>query len=480
MDKDTGDILVHSNAPEVRGHKAYNELAPLWIRIISFLVDLGWICVVFYMGVRIFNQSPIPGTALLLSYTVTVLVLWLLQQIFFGASLGQLAWRLTLLDHKKRKLQWPGAAQYLFRGKVRSHQTERMSLEGLLTASLLTALSLGLSAWTVTKIWIDHPMMRTTEDIEIAAFAPSADQVGEKGDWLIAPFFYALGAWPKTFAGHPILYSLPYKKGPPTHFIGNIVARWSMPDIRLTIEGPRTPTHGESAAAIRDCLHSRAAELFCLSLRKNSLARHIDEMRALNPTRWELKWFYVNNTGIPPEEVPQGIFLSAANDLRAQERYILINSSGAHQTLILSHSVGQQGDLAKSYLERSLGSLRISNKLETGRIWSDKMLSDIHLKELDTITDQNRLVSRLAEIQALLISKISVEPSNFDAYFHLGGTSLMLARLGATQSIHQDQDEVSTVAKPMLQNILRYAQDVAPNNPRTAQIENFWRDSKKY
>jgi hypothetical protein len=57
-------------------------------------------------------------------------------------------------------------------------------------------------------------------------------------------------------------------------------------------------------------------------------------------------------------------------------------------------------------------------------------IESIRLDRLRGMQENNNelVANQLAEIQILLISRISVEPGSYDSYFHLAGTSLLLAK----------------------------------------------------
>ena len=83
-------------------------------------------------------------------------------------------------------------------------------------------------------------------------------------------------------------------------------------------------------------------------------------------------------------------------------------------------------------------------------------------------------------MQASLLAKISVDPAGFDAYYHLGGTSLILNRHARHVGTNTPGTiEVGAIAKPLIASTFRYAQDVGPKDPRTAKLQDFWLESQK-
>jgi hypothetical protein len=199
-------------------------------------------------------------------------------------------------------------------------------------------------------------------------------------------------------------------------------------------------------------------------------------MSALKPRRWQIRWFSVDNPVLMAEEQPQGIFLSAMNRGHVQERYILISPSGTQQAFILDRGANAKGIQAHELFQQAIQSQRVSEQLGSGRAWINRELAGAKLDRILKEKDPIRFVSDLTEIQALLLAKISVDPATYDSYYHLGGTALMLAKFAKSQH----NSEWSAAAVPMVESAYRYAQDVQPRDPRTAQLQNMALEVKGY
>jgi hypothetical protein len=308
--------------------------------------------------------------------------------------------------------------------------------------------------------------------------------------WEILPFFYSLGAWPKVYRERPVFYALPYEKGPPSHFVGHIRARWDAPGAIVDFEGPKTPLGRTSRETIRQCLVGSEKSWSCLKIRELTLQRHLEEIqKKLAGTaggntalrmKWKLRWFTVRNPALAPAEQAQGIYLSAQDGDQGEERYVLITQDGTHQAISLNLKTsvtegieGAEAKLAKTTFEQAIRSIRASDELTPGRTWINRQLETIQLQK-----GAEQELSRLAAAQASLISKISVEPKVYEAYFHLGGTALLLQQL-ARKSGGALAMELSSVAKPLLQNTSRYVQDLNPKDPRTQILQGYWLESQK-
>jgi hypothetical protein len=205
--------------------------------------------------------------------------------------------------------------------------------------------------------------------------------------------------------------------------------------------------------------------------------------------KWRLRWFQVRNVALTTAERVQGIYLSAEDEGRGEERYVLITENGTHQAVWLDYP--RPGSLeaktAQETFAQAIRSLRASDELGPGRAWIDRKLEATRLGELLKGTSLEpsadaATVGQLSAVQALLLAKITVQPSVFDSYFHLGGTALLLYRIAHTGSNKGSLQgvELAAVARPLVQSAYRLAQDVAPSDPRTTQLQGFWLESQKH
>ena len=268
-----------------------------------------------------------------------------------------------------------------------------------------------------------------------------------------------------------------------------------MPDIRVVFEGPKTPVQADQTPYPRSEIEACITRLWsrglsripsCLALREAVLERHIDALRALKPLGWSMQWIRVENRALPEAQQVEGIYLSAWNSRTGQDRFILITARGTQQTFTLSYPVNAEGNRAQDEFQKALRSLRVSDDLNPGRAWVDQGLERIHLSDLDKLAESRDVVSQLAEIQALLVSRISVDPKSYDTYFHLGGTALMLARFASERRKQPGADLLSerlaewlAVSKPMVQSAYKYAVDVNARDKRTPMLQGYWFEAQK-
>ncbi|HAR43243.1 MAG TPA: hypothetical protein DCS07_11550 [Bdellovibrionales bacterium] len=448
------------------------------MEVAAFITDLGFSFCLFFGALRISGVSPVPHWTWLLWIPMLFVSAGFVQKRFTRRTLGERAWSLRMLPTDQEGRHWK-----LF-------QAEKCTLLQCLRGILLTLSGWGLALFILQSTYAGNPRWLGSELWKIQPFMPAAGSSEGGISWQVLPYYYSLGAWPKTFAEQPVFHAVPYKKGPPQVFLEGITANWRSPGIRMTFEGPKTPDghrtdpKDQSTLAVRvrlrRCLGptwtSPLLDWGCMGLRDEVLSRHLQEMEKLQPELWTLRWFVVENPSLPAAEQAQGFYLRAENSTRFQSRFVVITANGTHQAFILHGTKDAEGAQAEQTLQRAIGSLRVSNDLNPGRAWIDRQLQGIDLGKILAGNASEATIRNLAEIQALLLSKLTVDPGSFDSYYHLGGTALLLLKLAAAMK----QSDWSITAKPMVFSAYRYAQDVAPNDPRLPKLQNIWLDSKKY
>lgn len=435
---------------QVRGYSIFNKPAGTLLKSCAYLSDFCLILVGYLVALSLLNITPSLNFlcfGLLLGLS---LCYWYSQLFFFGITLGGRIWHLKPSPEK------------------RNHsvllQKSHLNFLNIFISTLVTTLSFLTAATLFRETVLKHPLWMPSEVWKMEPFIP------QPKEWSVSPFFYTLGAWPKSFSNQPVFYSVPYEKGPPTRFIGHIFLDWSFPDIRVVIEGPKTPEKVASQAELRECF-STTASLKCLAQRELALRRHLSEIQRISPKHWTVKWFHVNNPFLPPESQAQGIYLGATGNHWAQDRFILVSSHNTHQTLILQRALNAAGDAAFDLIQKTVRSFRLFHELDSGKAWINRELESIQLNQLNSLNDEKLLAFTLAQIQGQLISKISVEPGSYDSYFHLAGTTAMLIK----KVPHLTSAQKNSF-KRNLQSAYQYLEDIAPQDPRTTQIQNLFKD----
>ncbi|MFZ9596666.1 MAG: hypothetical protein ACO3A2_11395 [Bdellovibrionia bacterium] len=437
---------------QIRGHTIHSKPASLGLKFLSGGVDGALIILMILGSVHALHLAPVANEKVILSGLMITLLYWWPQKKIQGATFGQRIW--GLLPKPK------STPFYSLQAPV--FQTEVRSLRTRLIAFGATAVILSFYPKVVQWSVMSHPDWLESSSITIQATLPPTQ------GWVSLPFFYTVGSWPEFFLGKPIFYSLPYEVAPPTRFVGHVVAHLRDPDISLSLEGPKTPEPRYSPEDLRSCFKNTRPSLAhwsCLSIRHTALRRSIAEMsenRSIE--RWSLQWFEVQNPALPPEEAPQGIHLSAESRLGWEDRFILVGADGTHQAMILRRPKTPEGEQALLLLEQALSTLRHFTELNSGIAFINQKLEDVHLVPLLNSSDPEEQALKLAQIQRLLISKITVSPDQFDPYFHLAGTSAMLAQNSKNHRLRVK------LALGNLESAHHYAVDVSAGNPKLEQI----------
>lgn len=434
---------------EVRGHSRFQRRASIFLLFFAGLVDFLIGALASWGIYRSENWDPALDWKLAPILAASVLLPWILARWALGSSLGERIW------------------------KTREGKTGIRENSDNLKAIFLTLVLLGGASYALQTFVLTHPYWSTGSPVSIEAQLPPSD-------WRVLSFFYTMAPWPVHVNGKPVFYSVPYEVGPPKRFLGHIESDWIKGSVRVSFEGPKTPIEFQSRVLNRSAVHecfltSPWLAPACVETRRLVLERHLEELRGLGYAKFEVSWFSSGNTALPDEERAQGIRLRAHERSRIQDRYILITPQGLHQSISISYPPTPEGFNARDSFLVSLGTLRISEELTQGRAWTDRILQSTELGNLPPTSDPKYL-ENLAQIQALLISKISVDPGTFDPYYHLAGSSLLLLKYCMK---HPDA-ELAGLAQAMVERMDRYAHDVAPHNPRMAELDRLLQDAKQF
>lgn len=366
------------------------------------------------------------------------------------------------------------------------------------TARSVGLLTLLLFVFAAKTAFQKKALLSIAESFPLPAAIPEEADF-RNGTWSLRPYFYVLGAWPNRFPDQPdgeqVFHQLPYAKGPPHQFYGSIIARWKQPNIRLVFEGPKTPAGASDPALLKICLASdpwskpKSARLSrevsmseCWRIREAALERHLGSS-VFSQDR--LRWFEVDNPALTEAERPKGIYFSKHAEDFVEDRFIWITPKGHHQAMILVRQfpettpnlAAELDDSAPAFrlLLRAVQSSRVFGSLDAGRAWTDRALSETRFSNLDKVQDSKLFYRKVAEVQALLLSRVSVDPRGYDPIFHFGGLSHVLA----TRAIAEKNVAVSAIAKPALFAAWRYAMDILPQDPRSQRLGDLYQSIAK-
>lgn len=477
---------------QVRGYHAYSKTASLRLRFVAGVIDLS-IGVSLFSIVLLLTRWSLKPSLVWIPILIAVHGFYvLIFKLSLGRTLGQFSWQLCRVPPLSESIsKW-------HRGPLLQCETFRTKM--ILAGSFVTVLSLICAAQSSYEAIFSLPLWMRAEQVNLIREDQASDTVAtseSSENSIPLPFFYSFGVWPTTFQGNPIFYRLPYEKGPPTRFLGHITAQWDtteLPAMTLTFEGPKTPLQGFSRTEIQNCLKN-SISWNCLEIRHAVLSRHIDEMtRVMRVHSWKLDLFSVKVRDASPQQYTQGLVLSALGYTSRQDRYIVMTEKGIHQTYILTTPRNENGEAARGLFEKSLRSLQSLDDLGPGNAWMDEQLEETDLLDLQSEEEPEVVLNKYAELQALLLAKISVEPQLYETYYHLARLSLdliqysskLLSPPNSETNSHPDSKttpdsgpeahrlkEVIASSQGLIESAYRYAQDVNPQEPRNAQIKEF-------
>lgn len=324
-----------------------------------------------------------------------------------------------------------------------------------------------------------HFMFRVGALETLSRFEPKPEEADQ---YQILPFYYSVGAWPKHFDRKPYFYSLPYEVGPPNVFLGKVVLNLELPDIKVTIEGPKTPER-RPASDWREIV--LGGPIGSLSARQMLLQRHMNELSQLGYLPQDMKWFEVSGD-LAENSRPRGVWLQAKREHWIQERVILITTQGTQQTLVLDRVDNARGQLAHEWLLKVIGGLRLFDQISEGRSWTERLISRIDLAHLPSPESGILYIEKVLEVQGALLSQMSMNPRSLDAFFHFGGTSMMLIRYFSDPT-RMTENQVLSGGKPpltllieSLSSTFRYAKDIAPTDERVNQLGALLVEAKRF
>ena len=445
---------------DVRGHSILDRPASLKSQIFATLADLGAIFFLSTVVVGVMEITPSPCIKTLSIFLFIAVLYCIPQKLFLGITLGQKFWHLEIIEKKRLR------------------ERSSVSVTGLLTSGFFTLVTIGLTVYEFQKTVLTHPIWLKASLWNLEAYTPPLEH------WQILPFFYSMGAFPKQFQGKPIFFSLPYEAAPPTHFLGHIVSHWTWDStetsyhtaagIRWIMEGPKTPEPQKTQTQIKSCF-TQSLTYTCFSIKEAVLSRHIREIRNLSPQSWTLKWFQIVHSSLPRENQVQGIYLSANSGDWIEDRFIVIHPHGVHQTFILHRPNNALGEQAFNLAQKIIGSMRSFENLEPGKAWASQELEKIQLDSLSNIQDPLFLEEKFAEIQSLLISRISVDPASLDTYYHLAGTSLLFLKAFSTRN--EPYPKIYSLKN--IESSAKYSKDISQHDSKTNLIEDIWQDAQR-
>lgn len=327
----------------------------------------------------------------------------------------------------------------------------------------------------------------------------------------ILPLFYAQSILPSTFTSlgqsfgtSEHVFTLPYKKGPPTYFIPEVSIELSPEPLpRLVVTGPKTRS-SLSSGEIKSCLTGSFFER-CPVARNEFFIAHLAEYLADHPgASWQVKWFEVSRKGgttpgttpggapgTSPggnnDDLPRGFTIIFDSPREVAAHWVLLLPQNSQQSFTLTINPERRAE-GLEWIRKLIARTQTLPALTPGSFYINEAIARIDLKNIENQQDAQLAFRQLSRVQSLLISKISVDGKNLDAYYHLGGTAfltLKLAHQSLTRSTHVLAPQASEFIERMrkaanvnLHSAVKYARDIRPTDPKTVLLENLLKQSQ--
>lgn len=333
-------------------------------------------------------------------------------------------------------------------------------------ASFYLALTLACAcaAWFGYGEWLQSGLPR----VEIVAVDPvHADHEAA------LPFFELMSPLP-SLAGKEVLPKLEYKKGPPDRFLERISlliqASPEAPKERIVYYGRQT----------RSDLYG----LFAFPKEANREARYIEA--AIRTSQGESVVAGLNGFIIKPL-----LLREASHWLSGVEKVYVMDQAGVPAFLFESAQGLKDRPKATALFIRRNSFYRVAYSADrrftylnplslftktflTGRR-ADALgyvAQNLEAVRVGEESQKQAGISDLAWPLLLLAANVSVDPSSLEGYFHFAGLNAMLYRSKNTSQA--DLETVDALRNNVLASSL-YAQDVAPNSPKSAEISRLAR-----
>jgi hypothetical protein len=286
----------------------------------------------------------------------------------------------------------------------------------------------------------------------------------------LLPFGYTLAVWPKAFEGEPIVTRLTYQKGPPSQFISSMVQIWRPIEVELTLHGPRTLVTNQSADAWRICFQSGFS---CKSEKLKMKALILPDEKEHGDHQKVWTWF----DGLDPLS-PRGVHLLIDAGTYRIDRYAIITPAGATQMFSLKTAANPIGSAGRSLFQKTLSTMKVKDDLASNRAWIQNRIKTVSVKDIRSLPDQKARLEKLIRVQNWIFSHLSVDPSQLPPYFHLAGTTHLLALelLRTKERIFETQEAWILGVMPLMRSLIAYAKDFKDSEPEVKNMEALLQD----
>lgn len=315
--------------------------------------------------------------------------------------------------------------------------------------------------------WSRGPFQKrlTVETLE-PSFPSEVDT--ESSNWNVLPFGYTLAAWPKSFHGEPIVSQVQYHKGPPKKFIQEIKQIWRPVEVEVEITGPHTVNPKLNGNQWRACFLSA----WSCSSDKQKFAQVLELNREVQPPT-QVTWFESKDP-----LGARGLHVEHQFESYQLHRFAVITDQGVAQSFKLKAVKTPIGDAAFEEFLKIMGGMKARDELNSSKVWIQNRIKSVRLDALKGLPDPKRRLERYIEIQNLIASHLSVDPSQFTPYFHLAGVTHLLGieLYRSAKSYFGNQESWTLNIKPQLEALIQYGRDFKIDPQQIKNLEALLQD----
>jgi hypothetical protein len=437
----------------VRGYSAYSKQASWSTRILASLTDLPLYFLLPTYSILHLGVSPLPSALTAALWLLTALGIYLVQRAVWKRTLGGAIWG----------LQWVSGNGV--RSKPQNHLGSIWYPKFLLVVALSAIFFMG------EKILQFHPIFQQAPIVHWTPFHPQTD---DEKNWVHLSFYLTEGFFPSQIDGDIAWYELPYSKGPPERFASKAILRLPHLQGRMILESPQTPDSLRGKRGeLKNCLTSEESttrwSTDCLSLKNDFFARNLSEIigSSKTPDSWKVEWFELS-------PLVMGVHLSAQLSGEQNHRYILINSEGQNQAYALethASEKNQESDIGR--IENLVRSLQMYSNLDHPIAFMKQQASTHSIQPLLETGD----LTSLRQASIFLVAQATVEPGNADLYFQLAQLSHSLFKKSGSLLAGET---LASGTRTQALAAQKFMQDVAPLDPRNAQLKQLLVDLKRF
>ena len=274
------------------------------------------------------------------------------------------------------------------------------------------------------------------------------------------PFAYLLTPIPASFENDPILWELPYLKGPPKSFVGRVELQWSEEwQNRMAFSGPLSFPRTVKVSDLVDCL----GRFFgCGADRHELLQKHLKLRSDFNEI-FETAIWRIENPLLKPEERPIALYVrgtSAKDPKRLREVALILNGNLALQTVSLDQKISPLNEKNSAFFRSVISNIRMTGDLAASRAWVNAKLAEFQPSGEPTIP-------QISEAEKLLLSKLSVDPTQLEPFYHL----FRFSELEYRRSLAAKNLVSTARARRLMSALVQYARDIAPADQKSKEME---------